>query len=433
MPTILDGSTQLSPTRIRLAILALAVGAFGIGTTEFVAMGLLPNIATDLLPELAARSQEQANAQAAWLITAYALGVVVGAPTIAALVARYRRKTVLLWLGVAFTVGTLASAVLPSFGLVLLARFVAALPHGAYFGMAALVAASLMGPGKRGKGVALVMTGLTIANVVGVPFATWVGQEFGWRSAYLIVTGIFALATVTIWFAVPVQAGNPQQTMRRELRVFRRGQVWFVLGFGSIGFGGLFAVYSYLAPLVTEVAGESASLVPWALATMGLGMTAGNLVGGHLADRGVKRALIVFFALMIVVLTALALTATWTPTMFLFVFATGFASQGLGPAIQTRLMDVAGDSQSLAAALNHSALNIGNALGAFLGGVVIAGGLGYLAPVWTGVVLTVIGLGIVITSFTVERRQLRRELLRANDAEERRIADRNPPTAPIPV
>ncbi|WP_138944710.1 MFS transporter [Plantibacter sp. M259] len=433
MPTILDGSTQLSPTRVRLAILALAVGAFGIGTTEFVAMGLLPNIATDLLPELAARSQEQANAQAAWLITAYALGVVVGAPTIAALVARYRRKTVLLWLGVAFTVGTLASAVLPSFGLVLLARFVAALPHGAYFGMAALVAASLMGPGKRGKGVALVMTGLTIANVVGVPFATWVGQEFGWRSAYLIVTGIFALATVTIWFAVPVQAGNPQQTMRRELRVFRRGQVWFVLGFGSIGFGGLFAVYSYLAPLVTEVAGESATLVPWALATMGVGMTIGNLVGGHLADRGVKRALIVFFALMIVVLTALALTATWTPTMFLFVFAVGFASQGLGPAIQTRLMDVAGDSQSLAAALNHSALNIGNALGAFLGGVVIAGGLGYLAPVWTGVALTVTGLGIVITSFTVERRQLRRELLRANDAEERRIADRNPPTAPIPV
>ncbi|MBD8536789.1 MFS transporter [Plantibacter sp. CFBP 13570] len=433
MPTILDGSTQLSPTRVRLAILALAVGAFGIGTTEFVAMGLLPNIATDLLPELAARSQEQANAQAAWLITAYALGVVVGAPTIAALVARYRRKTVLLWLGVAFTVGTLASALLPSFGLVLLARFVAALPHGAYFGMAALVAASLMGPGKRGKGVALVMTGLTIANVVGVPFATWVGQEFGWRSAYLIVTGIFALATVTIWFAVPVQAGNPQQTMRRELRVFRRGQVWFVLGFGSIGFGGLFAVYSYLAPLVTEVAGESATLVPWALATMGVGMTIGNLVGGHLADRGVKRALIVFFALMIVVLTALALTATWTPTMFLFVFAVGFASQGLGPAIQTRLMDVAGDSQSLAAALNHSALNIGNALGAFLGGVVIAGGLGYLAPVWTGVVLTVIGLGIVITSFTVERRQLRRELLRANDAEDRRIADRNPPTAPIPV
>ncbi len=433
MPIILDGSTQLSPTRVRLAILALAVGAFGIGTTEFVAMGLLPNIATDLLPELAARSQEQANAQAAWLITAYALGVVVGAPTIAALVARYRRKTVLLWLGVAFTVGTFASAVLPSFGLVLLARFVAALPHGAYFGMAALVAASLMGPGKRGKGVALVMTGLTIANVVGVPFATWVGQEFGWRSAYLIVTGIFALATVTIWFAVPVQAGNPQQTMRRELRVFRRGQVWFVLGFGSIGFGGLFAVYSYLAPLVTEVAGESATLVPWALATMGVGMTIGNLVGGHLADRGVKRALIVFFALMIVVLIALALTATWTPTMFLFVFAVGFASQGLGPAIQTRLMDVAGDSQSLAAALNHSALNIGNALGAFLGGVVIAGGLGYLAPVWTGVVLTVIGLGIVITSFSVERRQLRRELLRANDAEDRRIADRNPPTAPIPV
>ncbi|MGK9148773.1 MFS transporter [Plantibacter flavus] len=433
MPTILDGSTQLSPTRVRLAILALAVGAFGIGTTEFVAMGLLPNIASDLLPELAARSQEQANAQAAWLITAYALGVVVGAPTIAALVARYRRRTVLLWLGVAFTVGTAASAVLPSFGLVLAARFVAGLPHGAYFGIAALVAASLMGPGKRGRGVALVMTGLTIANVVGVPIATWLGQLAGWRSAYLLVAGIFAIATVTIWFAVPVQPGNPAQTMRRELRVFRRSQVWFVLGFGSIGFGGLFAVYSYLAPLVTEVAGESASLVPWALATMGLGMTIGNLFGGYLADRGVKRALLVFYAMMIVVLVALALTAAWTPTMFAFVFAVGFASQGLGPSIQTRLMDVAGDSQSLAAALNHSALNIGNALGAFVGGVVIAAGFGYVAPVWAGAVLTALGLVIVIVSFAADRAQLRASLARANAAEERRIADHNPPTAPIPV
>ncbi|MGG7463871.1 MFS transporter [Plantibacter sp. YIM 135347] len=408
MPPTLDGSTQLSPTRIRLALLALAVGAFGIGTTEFVAMGLLPNIAADLLPELYSASHEQANAQAGWLITAYALGVVVGAPTIAALVARYQRRKVLLWLGVAFTVGTLASAVLPSFGLVLASRFIAGLPHGAYFGIAALVAAGLMGPGKRARGVALVLTGLTLANVIGVPFATWVGQGLGWRAAYVIVAGIFLLATIAIFFAVPAQPGNPGQTMRKELAVFRRTQVWFVLAIGSIGFGGLFAVYSYIAPLVTEVTKQSESLVPWVVATMGLGMTAGNLVGGHLADKNVQKTLYLFFSLMIVMLLGLALTAAWVPTLFVFIFAVGFSSQGIGPTIQTRLMDVARDSQSIAAALNHSALNIGNAMGALLGGLVIAAGFGYVSPVWLGAILTVLGLLLVITSFAVERSRQRR-------------------------
>ena len=193
----------LSPTRVRLALFALALGGFAIGATEFVAMGLLPEIAHDLLPALFARAPEEANAQAGWVVSAYALGVVVGAPTIATIAAKYPRKRLLLVLAAAFTVGTVASAVLPSFGLVVLARFVAGLPHGAYFGVAALVAASLMGPGKRGQGIAIVLSGLTIANVVGVPSITLLGQQTDWRVAYLAVAAIFALSFVAIAALVP--------------------------------------------------------------------------------------------------------------------------------------------------------------------------------------------------------------------------------------
>jgi MFS transporter, DHA1 family, inner membrane transport protein len=197
-----------SSERTWLALLALALGGFAIGATEFVAMGLLPSLANDLLPGLYAESQERANAQAGWIISAYALGVVVGAPTIAAAAAGWPRKRLLLWLLVAFMLATLASALLPTFGLVMIARFVAGLPHGAYFGIASLVAASLMGPAKRGQGVAFVLSGLTIANVIGVPAITWAGQHYGWRAAYLIVTCIFALTLVAVWRFVPWQPGN---------------------------------------------------------------------------------------------------------------------------------------------------------------------------------------------------------------------------------
>jgi DHA1 family inner membrane transport protein len=404
MPAATDGSTPLSSTRIRLALIALAIGSFGIGTTEFVAMGLLPDIARDLLPALFADSAEHANAQAGWLISAYALGVVVGAPTIAAFVARYPRRYVLVILGAAFTVATVATSLAPTFETVLISRFVAGIPHGAYFGIASLVAARLMGPGRRARGVALVMSGLTIANMIGVPLATFVGQSFGWRSAYFLVAIVFALATAAVWFAVPQQPGDAGQTMRKELKAFTRAQVWFALLIGSIGFGGFFAVYSYIAPIVTDVTGESAGLVPWVLFAIGLGMTIGNFVGGHIADKSVKLSLFTFFPLMLVVLVGLALTAAWLPALFFFVFATGFAAQGIGPTIQTRLMDVAGDSQSIAAALNHSALNIGNALGAFLGGVTIAAGAGYLSPVWVGAVLTVAGIALAVLSYATESR-----------------------------
>lgn len=403
-----DGPTTLSPARIRWALLALALGGFGIGCTEFVAMGLLPNIARDLLPVLYATAPGDANASAGWIISAYALGVVVGAPTIAAAAARWPRKRLLLALLTAFTVGTAASAVLPSFGLVLIARFVAALPHGAYFGIASLVAASLMGPGKRARGVALVLSGLTIANVVGVPAITWLGQAAGWRVAYLAVAAIFALTFVAVAVAVPWQPGDPGATMRRELRAFTRAQVWFALGIGAIGFGGLFAVYSYVAPLATEVTGLPLAAVPLVLVVFGVGMTIGNLAGGRLADWSVRRSMYVFFAILAAALVLLGFTASSPVGLAVGVFLVGASSAALSPTIQARLMDVARDSQSIAAALNHSALNIGNSLGALLGGIAIAAGLGYVAPIWIGLLLTIAGSLLAVTSFALDRSRGRR-------------------------
>jgi DHA1 family inner membrane transport protein len=403
-----SGPTTLSPARLRFALLALALGGFGIGATEFVAMGLLPDIAGDLLPGLAATSPDEANAQAGWLISAYALGVVVGAPTIAAAAAKWPRKRLLLALAAWFALGTLASALLPSFGLVLVARFVAALPHGAYFGIASLVAASLMGPGKRARGVALVLSGLTIANVVGVPSITWLGQLAGWRVAYLAVAVIFVLTFLAIAAAVPWQAGDPAASIRRELGAFRRSQVWFAIAIGAIGFGGFFAMYSYIAPLATEVTGLQAAFVPFVLVATGLGMTVGNLIGGRLADWSVRRTMYLFFVALAAALLLLALTASHPLGLFGGVFLVGVTSSALAPTIQTRLMDVARDSQSIAAALNHSALNVGNSMGAVLGGLVIAGGLGYLAPIWVGFALTLAGIALAFASFALDRRRIGR-------------------------
>jgi len=395
----------LSPARVRFALLALALGGFGIGTTEFVAMGLLDNLARDLLPALYSTSHEEAIAQTGWLITAYALGVVVGAPTIAALSARFPRKQLLLWLLVAFTLATVLSAVLPTFELVLAARFVAGLPHGAYFGIATLVAASLMGEGKRGRGVAFVLSGLTIANVIGVPLITLLGQQAGWRVAYLAVASIFALTFVAVAVSVPLQPGDRSATLKRELRAFARPQVWLALLTGAIGFGGFFAVYSYVSPVVTQVTGQSESFVPIALVVIGLGMTVGNLIGGRAADHHVMGTIFVCFGIFVLALASFALTAQTTVGLLVSLFLVGGAAAALSPAVQSRLMDVAGDSQTLAAAANHAALNIGNSLGAYLGGVTIAAGLGYLSPSVVGLLLCVPGIGLALWSVALQRRR----------------------------
>ncbi|MER7798572.1 MFS transporter [Microbacterium sp. NPDC096154] len=400
--------TSSTPSRgaAMWALLSLAIGSFGIGMTEFVSMGLLPGIARDLLADSWVASQEDAIAQAGLLISVYALGVVIGAPLIAGYAARFARHRVLIVLAAALLLGNLLTVLAPTFETVALARLIAGLPHGAYFGIAAIVAADLLGPGKRAQGVSIVMSGLTVANVVGVPVGTWLGQLAGWRVAYGVVVGLFALAALMIAFVVPSMPGQGSRSLRHELGVFRIPQVWLTLGIGAIGFGSFFAIYSYISPIMTDVAGAPEWAVPIALVATGLGMTVGNLVGGVVADRNLARALLAAFVLLAVGSAVVGVAAAHPVTLVAAMFLFGAISALAGPAVQTRLMDVSGDRPTIAAALNHSGMNIGNSLGAALGGGVIALGWGYVAPAWLGVVLALLGVGIVVASLSLERRSV---------------------------
>jgi MFS transporter, DHA1 family, inner membrane transport protein len=395
----------LSENRIRFALFALALGGFAIGSTEFVAMGLLPNIAADLLPATWAVSHEQAVASAGALVSAYAAGVVVGAPIIAALGARLPRKALLLGLLIGFVVATAAASLLPTFGLVVLARFVAGLPHGAYFGIATLVASDLLGPGNRGRAAAWVLTGLTIANVIGVPVITFVGQQTSWRVSYLLVAAAFAATFFAVWIALPHLPADRSASMRGQLKAFTHGKFWLTMAIGAIGFGGFFCAYTYISPITTSVTGLPASVVPLVLVDFGIGMFLGNIGGGLFTDRGIRRSVLVCFVAVLVALAVLGLGSATPVGLFLGVLLVGVASSALSPAIQVRLIDVAHDgSATIAAATTHSALNIGNSLGAALGGAVIAAGLGYVAPIQVGLVLTGAGLVIAAISFGLERR-----------------------------
>ncbi|OCG74216.1 arabinose ABC transporter permease [Microbacterium sediminis] len=390
-----------------MALLSLAIGAFGIGMTEFVSMGLLPGIASDLLPALYASDTEEAIARAGMLISLYALGVVIGAPTIAGFASRFPRHRVVLVLVAALLVFNGLTVIAPTFELVAISRFLSGVPHGAYFGMGALVASELLGPAKRGRAVSLMMTGLTVANVVGVPAGTFLGQAVGWRAAYIVVALVFAAALVMCGRFLPAQPGDPGRTFRHELRVFLIPQVWFAIGIGAIGFGAFFAIYSYVATLVTEAAGAPEWLVPFALMALGLGMVVGNLFGGRLADASVTRTLLVGLAGMSLVSVVVAVLSSWSVALIAALFVFGLIAQLINPAIQLRLFDVAHEHQALAGALNHSALNIGNSVGAAVGGAVIAAGFGYVAPAWAGAVLAAAGAVIAVASLAVDRRAVR--------------------------
>jgi len=405
-----------SPRRHLPALLALSLGGFAIGLTEFVAMGLLPDIAHNLLPAQYAQSVPKSVAHAGWMITVYALGVVIGAPLFAALAARVPRKKMVLGLLTLFVVGTVASALAPTFGLVLLARFVAALPHGAYFGAAGLVAASLMGPGKAGRGFAVVLGGLTVANVVGVPLITRLGQAAGWRVAYLAIAAVFALTFVAVAATVPHTNDHATGSPRSELRALRAPQVWLVAAIGAIGFSGFFAINSYIAPVTTHVAGLSAGTVPWILVALGLGMTTGNALGGWLADRDLRRATLLGFPAFIAAMVTFGLISRFPAGLLLSAFLVGATSLFLGPAMQARLIQVAPDAQLMGAAVNQSAMNVGNSLGALLGGAVIAGGLGYTAPTWVGVAMGGVGFGLAGVSFALDRRSVQRRRRQAVEA-----------------
>ena len=378
-----------------VALVALALGGFAIGTTEFVTMGVLPDIADGVAVDIPT---------AGHIISSYALGVVVGAPIIAALSARLPRRALLVALMAAFLVGNAASALAPGYGSLVLARFVSGLPHGAYFGVASLVAASLVAPRLRGRAVSSVILGLSVAMVAGVPLATWLGQQVGWRSAYWTVVVLAALAMAAVLAVVPHSPGRAEATVRGELGALRRPQVILTLLVGIVGFGGMFALYSYIAPMATDVAGLSRGTVPWVLLAYGAGGIVGTALGGRLADLALFRALAGSLVVLGVLLAAVALTSSWAPALFVGVFLVSVAASTLAICLQLRLMETAGEAQMLGAALNHSALNMANALGAWLGGVVIAAGYGYRAPSVVGAGLAVAGLAPLAASAVLRRR-----------------------------
>ncbi len=393
------GAPPAAPPRrvpVWLSLSALALGGFGIGTTEFATMGVLPSVTADLGTSVPAGGH---------LVSSYALGVVVGAPLLAVVGARLPRKALLLALAAAFTLGNALSALAPTFGTLTLARFATGLPHGAYFGTAAIVAASLVPPERRGRAVARVMLGLTVANVVGVPLATLLGQQWGWRSTYWAVAVMGLLTVAALVPCVPSLAAPAGASPRRELGALRDPVVLLALLVGAIGFGGFFAVYSYITPTLTTLTGLPLAAVPVALALFGLGMTVGTEAGGRLADRSVVGAVVTGFVATTAVLLAFTVTVHSVVPAAVTVFLIGASGSLALPALTARLLDVAGDAQAVAAAGNHSALNVANALGAFLGGAVITAGLGYTAPAFVGAALAAGGLATLWLSLQVERRR----------------------------
>lgn len=372
-----------------IGLIALALGGFGIGLTEFVIMGLLPEVAADF---------QVSEATAGWLISGYALAVVVGALLLTAAVTRFERKPVLAVLLVLFIAGNLISAIAPGYGMMMVGRIIAALAHGAFFGIGAVVAADMVAPTKKAGAIAIMFTGLTAANVLGVPFGTMLGQAAGWRSTFWAITviGVIALAGILTLVPKTGHGDTTPGTLRSELRAFRSGQVWLSILVTILGYGGLFGAFTYIAFTLTEVSGFAATTVPWLLIVFGVGLFIGNTLGGKAADRNVDRTLMVVLAVLVVVLVGFALTAgnqVLTVASIILMGGFGFATV---PGLQMRVMKYASSAPTLASGANIGAFNVGNALGAWLGGVTITAGLGYTSPIWAGAAITLLGLGVMI-------------------------------------
>lgn len=378
-----------------LALLALALGAFGIGTTEFVIVGLIPEVARDLSVSIPS---------AGMLVTGYALGVVVGAPVMTMAGARLPRKTMLILLMIVFIAGNLICALAPNYVVLMAGRIVAALCHGAFFGIGSVVAANLVTPDRKARAVSLMFIGLTIANVLGVPLGTLLGQQLGWRSTFWAVTALGVVGLVSIAVLVPRQRRDHDAGIRSELAVFRYAQVWLALAMTTLGFAGVFASFTYLAPMMTELAGYPASAVTWLLVLFGAGLTVGNILGGRAADRSLMPTLYCVLGSLALVLVVFVVTShnRVAAAITIAVFGTvGFATV---PALQMRVLQQAKGAPALAAAANIAAFNLGNAIGASLSGTALNYGLGYTAPNWIGAALAVIGLGFAVLSGQLEKR-----------------------------
>jgi MFS transporter, DHA1 family, inner membrane transport protein len=377
------------------ALLALAIGAFAIGTTEFVVMGMLPEIAEGLGVSVSA---------VGILISAYAVGVVVGAPTLTAIGLRFTPRQTLVALMAVFVVGNTLSALAPSYGLLVAARVLTALAHGSFFGVGAVAARRLVPPERSARAISLMITGLTLANVVGVPLGTFVAQQASWRIVLgaIAVIGLATIAGLLAW--MPGDAGEPTD-LRGELRAFRRGQVWLVLGLTMIGFSALFSVYSYVSPILTDLGGIPGEWVTPVLALFGIGSTVGTLVGGRLGDRYGFSFVAVGLVAMTVVLVAFAFLARTPVLAVTLLVLFGTLSFALGPVVQNAVIDAAAvPGGSLVSAANQAAFNIANAIGAALGALVISQGLGYTAPMWVGAVLALVGAVLAVLARAVARR-----------------------------
>ncbi|MGA4957193.1 MFS transporter [Streptomyces lavendulocolor] len=378
-----------------LALLALAIGAFGIGTTEFVIMGLLPEVAADFQVSIPT---------AGLLVTGYGLGVVLGAPLMTALGTRVSRKRMLMLLMVLFIAGNVLSAAAPAFEVMLAGRVVASFAHGAFFGIGSVVAADLVAPEKKAGAIAMMFTGLTVANVVGVPLGTFIGQSAGWRTTFFLVAGLGVLGLLGVAKLVPEQPKPEGVRLRHEFAAFRNVQVLLAMAMTILGFGGVFAAITYITPMMTDVAGYSAGSVTWLLVLFGLGMVGGNLIGGKLADRALMPLLYVSLTALALVLALFTFTAhdkVAAAVTLTLIGALGFATV---PPLQKRVLDQASGAPTLASAVNIGAFNLGNSLASWLGGVVIAAGLGFTAPNWVGAALAASALVLAVLSSALERR-----------------------------
>ncbi len=379
-----------------LALLALAISAFAIGTTEFVPTGLLPEIAADFHVDIPA---------AGLLVSGYALGVFVGAPLLTGAATRLRRKPVLLALLGLFVIGNIGSALAPDYALMMVSRIVASLCHGAFFGVGSVVADGLVAPNRRAAAIAMMFTGLTLSNVLGVPLGTFLGQAFGWRSTFWVVAALGVVGAVGVLALVPNRPADPAANLRAELSAFRRPQVWLALGMTALGFGGVFASFTYIAPLMVDVAGFPSGALTWLVLLFGAGFVVGNAIGAKAAVRALMPSVVVAISALAILLALFTVTVHSPVPAAITLFLVGVAAFATVPGLQTRVIDAAGSAGTMASAANIGAFNLGNAVGAALGGLVIDAGFGVPAANLVGAAMAAAGVAVAVVSVALDRRR----------------------------
>ncbi|TBL70453.1 MFS transporter [Paenibacillus thalictri] len=371
-----------------VALYALTLGAFAIGMTEFIIMGLLPEVAADLHVSIPS---------AGLLITGYALGVAAGAPVITIATHTMPRKALLILLMIIFIAGNGLAAAAPNYGILMVARIVAALTHGSFFGVGSVVAAALVPKEKRAGAIAVMFTGLTLANILGVPFGTFIGQAYGWRSTFWVISAIGLAALVGVAMLVPRMKAE-RSSLRQELSVLRRPAVHIALLMTVFGFGGVFAVFTYIAPILVDITGFSSNAVSYILVLFGVGITVGNIYGGKLADRNLLPSLTAILVLLTLVLAIFSITDQNQVLALITVFVLGVAAFGTVPGLQLHMLNTAKEAPTLASTLNIAAFNLGNAMGAYIGGLVISSGIGGGLPAvpLAASLVTVVGVGFTL-------------------------------------